>query len=128
MRFKHTGDASSVTYLGKEYDVDSDGLVDLPAEAAEHVAPHGFQPHVPLSKAELKARAELERAEAVAKKAADAVAKKFLKLDAEGQLDDLQKTEHTKLELEAIETLLADADEPSEDVVALLQKLIADAK
>lgn len=128
MKFKHSGDASSVTYLGKEHDVDSDGLVDLPAHAAEHIAPHGFLPYVPVSKAELKAKAELERAEAAAKKKADAAAQKFVKLDADAQLEDLQENERTKLELQAIETALADAEEPSAVVLDLLQTLIADAK
>lgn len=44
MKFKHNGNASSVTYKGKEYEVSDDGVVDLPAEAAEHVASHGFKP------------------------------------------------------------------------------------
>lgn len=44
MKFKHDGDASSVTYLGKEYDVSDDGTVDLPADAAETLAAHGFKP------------------------------------------------------------------------------------
>lgn len=44
MKFKHDKDASSVTYKGKEYEVNEDGIVDLPADAAETVAAHGFTP------------------------------------------------------------------------------------
>lgn len=128
MKFKHNKDASSVTYLGKEYDVDSDGIVDLPAEAAEHIAPHGFAPYTPISKAELKARAEQEKAQAAAAKKAEAAAAKFVKLDVDAQLEDLQETERSKLELEAIQGALTEAGEPSEVVGELLQKLIADAE
>lgn len=44
MKFKHNGDASSITYQGKEYEVEDDGTVDLPEEAAAEVASHGFKP------------------------------------------------------------------------------------
>lgn len=50
MKFKHNKDASSVTYKGKEYEVEDDGTVDLPADAAEAIAPHGFTPYVEAKK------------------------------------------------------------------------------
>ncbi|MFI5266774.1 MAG: hypothetical protein ACHQ7M_05280 [Chloroflexota bacterium] len=119
MKFKASKTQSSVTYLGKEHEVDEDGLVDLPADAAEHIAPHGFTPHVPVTSAELKAKA----AEA---KAAKDKAAKLVKLGPEKLLKELQDGKFTSAELKAIQTAEADED-ANEDVQALLAKLMEDA-
>lgn len=47
MKFKGPENVSSIGWGGKEHEVDDDGIVDLPAEAAPHVKAHGFVPHVP---------------------------------------------------------------------------------
>lgn len=58
MKFKHDGDASSVSYRGKEHEVDEDGMVDLPADAAEDMASHGFKPVAERAAAKAKGKDE----------------------------------------------------------------------
>ena len=46
-------DASGCSFDGKEYEVDEKGFVEVPAEAAAALAPHGFTavPEKPAKKA-----------------------------------------------------------------------------
>lgn len=113
MKFKHDKDASSVTYLGKEHEVDEDGLVELPADAAEDLASHGFKPHDPVSDAQLKAiqRQEREKAAAVLKPLKEKKAAAVLKAV------DAADPAFTADQLKTMREAEAAAESPREDVL-----------
>lgn len=64
MKFKAPANASSFGYGGKEHEIDEDGFIELPADAAGDAISHGFKPHEPVTDEHLAAikRQERERA------------------------------------------------------------------